>query len=617
MTTDRYKYFRIEAREIVEGLGKGLLDLEKHADAELVSRLLRLAHTLKGAARIVKHRELADLSHALEDALAPLRDAPVAQRLDPALALVDQMAAMVAALPAPEAPATAVAAARPAEPMMAMLPRVDGAAIDEVLGGLGEIHALLARLRSDPREIERGLEHLDREVRDVRYAVEQLRLLPARSMFTSLERTARDAALAAGKRVALVGLGGDLRLDGHTLAGLHGPVVQLVRNAVVHGIEAPAARTAAGKPPEGRVEIEVRLHAGMAIVSCKDDGRGIDYAAVRRAAANRGVGGNLDDAQLLQLLLRGGLSTSKEVTELAGRGIGLDLVRAAAVELGGEVSATTEPGKGTTITLTVPASLSAIATLVVDAGGRSAAIPLSAVRRVAQVARVPGHRSVAFDDITIPFASLLSLLGGDEQEHATIVTIEAAGELAAVGIDHTRGVEEVVVRTPPRGAPLDPIVWGLALDAEGQPRPVLEPAALITAIRKVPSAPTREVARPLPILIVDDSLTTRMLEQSILESAGYQVDTATSGEEALARIARTSYGLLLVDVEMPGMDGFTLISELRARPEHAATPAILVTSRNAPEDLKRGIEVGAQGYVIKSEFDQVHLLAMIEKLVRR
>lgn len=624
MSADRYKYFRIEAREIVDGLAKGLLDLEKHADAELVARLLRLAHTLKGAARIVKHRELAEMSHAIEDALAPLREAPVARRLDDALALVDQMSVLVATLPSAETPKP-VAKAAPApvvvEPMSTM-PRVDAAAIDDVLGGLGEVHQIVSRLRAirDPRELERGLERLDREVRDVRYAVEQLRLLPASSMFASLERTARDAAVAAGKQVVLRGSGGEVRLDGQTLSALHAPLVQLVRNAVVHGIEVPSARGT--KPAQGTISIDVRLHGGMASVSCRDDGRGIDYEAVRRAAIKRGITDPLDDSQLLALLLHGGITTSAQLTELSGRGIGLDLVRATAAELGGNVTATTGAA-GTEITLTVPASLAAISCLVVESGPRTAAIPLSSVRRVSRleastVSRAPGHLSIAYDDIAIPFASLSSLLGGNHQDHPTFLVIEHGGELAGLGVQRTLGVDEVVMRAPPRGVALDPIVRGLALDAEGLPRPVLEPTALIAAIRRTPPASdTPETARALPILVVDDSLTTRMLEQSILESAGYDVELATSGEEALNLLAQHEYGLMLVDVEMPGMDGFSVIAELRSRPETATLPAILVTSRNAPEDLERGVAVGATGYVVKSEFDQVELLALIRNLVRR
>jgi two-component system chemotaxis sensor kinase CheA len=234
------------------------------------------------------------------------------------------------------------------------------------------------------------------------------------------------------------------------------------------------------------------------------------------------------------------------------------------------------------------------------------------------VLRGPDGLVVALDDVIVPFAPLSRLLGAaSDGALGSTVIVDGGDGLAAVGVDHVLGVDEVVVRSLSAGAPIDPIVRGVALDSEGLPRPVLEPSALVAAIRGMPATPIAAAARLPPILVVDDSLTTRMLEQSILESAGYEVDVACSAEEGLVKVAHRIYGLILVDVEMPGMDGFGFITALRADPASAATPAILVTSRNRPEDQPRGFAVGAQGYVVKSDFDQVKLLDMIRDLVRR
>jgi two-component system chemotaxis sensor kinase CheA len=225
---------------------------------------------------------------------------------------------------------------------------------------------------------------------------------------------------------------------------------------------------------------------------------------------------------------------------------------------------------------------------------------------------------VALDDLLVPFAPLARVLGATVGAAPRTIAIVGAGDrLAAIGADHVMGVEDVVVRALPANAPVDPVVWGVTLDASGSPRPILDPTALVAAVHAMPAEPIAAERRPLPILIVDDSLTTRMLEQSILESAGYEVDVASSAEEGLAKIARRSYGLFLVDVEMPGMDGFGFISSVRSQPRFAAIPAILVTSRNRPEDLQRGTAVGAQGYIVKSAFDQTRLLDLIRRLVRR
>jgi two-component system chemotaxis sensor kinase CheA len=619
MAKDPYKYFRIEAHDILDQLGKGLLDLEKGgASAELVARLLRLAHTLKGAARIVRHGKLAEGAHAMEDALEPLRDGATAPtRLDGALALLDGMTAEVAALPKPDA------ADKPTVADVQVLPRSDTVAIDEVLGGLAELHTLVGRLRAatDPRVVAQHIDQLERELRSVRHDAERLRLVPISTLFTPLERTARDAAAIATKQVTFSATGGDVRVDAHVIGALHGGVIQLVRNAVAHGIETPAIRAAARKSRDGHVEIEVRLHGSRVVVTCSDDGAGVDLDAVRRAAERRGLERDLDDDQLMRLLLRGGLTTSPSVTELAGRGIGLDVVRETARQLGGEVKAHTRAGRGATFSITVPITVASIPALVVEAGGRIAVIPLDAVKRIVRlgahdIVRTGDRLAIPFDDLTIAFAPLAQLLGAAEAHAGSAVVIDDDGMLAAVGVARTRGVETVLVQVLPVGAPIDPIVWGIALDAEGQPRPVLEPAALILAIQRTPAAPVAPITRQLPILIVDDSLTTRMLEQSILESAGYDVELASSAEEGLEKASRRAYALFLVDVEMPGMDGFAFITEIRARRELSSIPAILVTSRSAPEDLRRGTAVGAQGYVVKGELDQVQLLAMIRRLVQ-
>lgn len=638
MAADRFKYFRIEAREILDGMAKGVLDLEKRVDAELIARMLRLAHTLKGAARIVGHRELSDLAHEMEDVLAALRDSPGPQRLDGALALVDQMSVHVSALQQPEvaAPAARVveaapadAAPRPAETRIpdAPVPRADPTAVDDVLGGLAEIHTLVRRLRGldDVRALDQRLDQLERELRSVRQDAERLRLLAAGTAFTSLERTARDVARAAGRRVAFTSSGGDVRVDAHVLTTLHGAVVQLVRNAVAHGIEPPEERVAAGKPAEGRVAVTVALQGSRIAITCQDDGRGLDLEAVRRAAVRRGLAPDraraLDRDQLIGILLRGGITTSTEVTTFAGRGIGLDVVREAAEVLGGEVKAHSDAA-GTAITIVAPTSVAAVSALILTAGERVAGIPLVAVRRVARISaaaivRGPDGLAVALDDVAVPFAPLARLLGASGGGvDRSIVVVEGGGGLAAIGADHVLGVDEVVVRSLPPGVPIDPVVWGVALDPEGLPRPILEPAALVAAVRVMPAETTTAPPRPLPILVVDDSLTTRMLEQSILESAGYEVDVASSAEDGLSKVARRGYGLCLVDVEMPGMDGFEFIATLRSQPQSAAIPAILVTSRNRPDDRQRGTSVGAQGYVVKGDFDQTKLLDMIRRLVR-
>ena len=325
-------------------------------------------------------------------------------------------------------------------------------------------------------------------------------------------------------------------------------------------------------------------------------------------------------------MLKGGLTTSGTITEVSGRGIGLDIVREAAARLGGQVTVHTNADTGTSLELTVPASLSSLDALLVEAGGVSAAIPLDAIRRTVRLAKGDVARTSEGDSIVhggkvIPFMPLAGSLRGKTADRYnrtwTAVVVDGNTALAAVGVDRLVGTANVVVRPLPALAPSDPSVAGAAMDAEGMPQLVLDPVGLVAAAYRL--RPTGEIPRSASkasILVIDDSLTTRMLEQSILESAGYEVDLATSAEEALAQARRRTYQLFLVDVEMPGMDGFTFVERTRADPILRNTPAILVTSRNSPEDRQRGTDVGAHAYVVKGDFDQVGLLATINKLVR-
>jgi len=310
------------------------------------------------------------------------------------------------------------------------------------------------------------------------------------------------------------------------------------------------------------------------------------------------------------------------VTEIAGRGIGLDIVRVIVERLGGNVSVETERSKGTGFELSVPLSLASIDALVIEAGDTEAAIPLDAVRTTLLLApeavsrAATGEVSVLYEEQAIPFLWLPQVLANRPfaiRKCPTVIVAASSG-LVAVGVDFLRGLARTVVRPLSALAPAGPVVAGASLDAEGNPRLVLNPDGLLAeaqyGIMKPEPPPVRH-----PVLIVDDSLTTRMLEQSILGSAGYDVDLATSAEEGLEMAARRRYALFLVDVEMPGMDGFGFVARTRADPALHDIPAVLVTSRAEPEDRQRGRDAGARGYIVKGEFDQAELLALIRNLV--
>jgi two-component system, chemotaxis family, sensor kinase CheA len=683
MAKDPYKYFRVEARELLGGLSQGVLELERSAlSKDRMGNLLRLAHTLKGAARVVKLPEIARQAHAIEDALAPYREGkdPIPQaEVDELLRLLDAMSAELAAIdpaaPAREAAAPSHVAQQPLETV-----RVEIEEMDLLLEGVTEATVQINSLRHESETIERaqhlaamlaeqlsprrsgepsqatvvplraytvaeelrgslerlgrslssGVEQVSRELSQVRDAANRLRLLPANAVFDPLQRALRDAAQLLGKKVEFHASGGEGRLDAHVLAALRDALLHVVRNAVAHGIESEAERVTAGKPPVGRIQLEVERRGNKVAFICRDDGRGIDVESLRREAVRTGMlsaseSTSTSSEDIFQLLLRGGLTTARTLTEVSGRGVGLDVVRETARRLHGDVSIKSDAGLGTSIEICVPVSLASLSALVMDAAGISAVVPLDAVRQTlrlldSEIARTSENDSIVYEGKVIPFVPLAKALRSPvalarERRHWSAVVVQSGSALAAVGVDRLLGTATAVVRPLPSHIDADPIVAGASLDAEGNPQLVLEPSGILLAAETGRGVALRELAATLPVLVVDDSLTTRMLEQSILESAGYEVDLATSGEEALVKAKERRYGLFVVDVEMPGIDGFEFVGKTRTDPLLRDTPAVLVTSRGSQEDRRRGQEAGARGYIVKGEFDQAYLLQLIRELL--
>jgi len=670
---DPYKYFRIEARDLLDQFAQGILGLEKTGGRAQVARLLRVAHTLKGAARVVKENGIAESAHAIEEVLVPWRekDEPLPRAdIDRVLAELDRAEARLKDLAPPPEETAQPSAAAPQAPVVvpdepALSVRAELTEVDTLLDGLAETHTLLAGLRAATADLEQGrhladlllaqlsprpgtalsgaqkqlfalaeelrrklsgadrvldqtLGQMDREIGQLRDNAEQMRLIAANSLFTSLERAVRDGARALGRLAEFAGEGGEIRLDAPVIEAVQHALVQMVRNAVAHGIEPPEMRRAQGKPEEGRVRLRVARRGRRILFECSDDGRGLDLDAIRRAARAP----TATDEEAVQLLLKGGISTSDQVTQAAGRGVGMDVVRDVVQRLGGGLDIRSDPGHGTIFELTVPSSLSAVDMLLVESSGLVSGLPLDSVRRCLRLAPedfadTGAGLAVRYEEAALPFLPLAELIAAPRPPadmRWTAVVVAGHDGLAVIGIDRLLGSTRLVVHPLPEDAPADDIVAGASLDAEGNPRLMLDPDRLVAAIARSVGR-SAAVEKPLPaILVIDDSLTTQMLQRSILESAGYRVDVAGSAEIGLEMAKARDYGLFLVDVEMPGMDGFGYIERIRSDPVLYRIPAILVTSRAAPEDLERGREVGAQGYMIKSAFDQGELLAMIRRL---
>lgn len=684
-------YFRTEAREIVDALSSELLGLGRGSGApDAIQKLFRLAHTLKGAAHVVQSRDIADLAHSMEDVLGLHRESgnPLSSReVDELLCVVGIIDGHVRELDAPGPKragtgngSSATSGANDAVDSVRIdleeldvvtdavfEARVQTAALRSSTAELGSVSELARRLEramteqvslgasarsasswvnrartlaialrdelsSVERRLETRVETLAREIERVRGQTEHLRMVRVSSIFPSLERAAREAASAADRSIEFSARGGDVRLDRHVLPAVRDAMTQAVRNAVDHGIEPESERCRRGKPALGRIMLRVARRGNRVAFACEDDGGGIDLDAVRTSALSRGLLSEQDAATLdlegaTRLVFAPGLSTSSSVTELSGRGVGLDVVESTARRLNGSVTLSTEPGRGTVIELLVPVSLSSLTALSVRIGTETSLVPIDAITSTLavkdrEIVRSPEGELVRDRERLVPFVPLSRFLGRQPRQRQSdamwsIVVVAARDRVVALGAESLGGSRQVVVRPVPEAAGTPRFVLGAALDIDGTPQLVLDTKGIVEALPSLLHGPTESAPKPRqrrPILVVDDSLTTRMLEQSILHSAGYEVDLACSAEEGLEKAAAREYGLFIVDVEMPKMNGFDFTKTTRADPLLGRVPVILVTSLSSDAEKRRGREAGAAAYIVKGEFDQGHFLRRVEEL---
>jgi two-component system, chemotaxis family, sensor kinase CheA len=390
--------------------------------------------------------------------------------------------------------------------------------------------------------------------------------------------------------------------------------VHLLRNAVTHGIEPPKGRAAAGKDPAGRIELRAEQRGGTVAIEVRDDGRGVAAHLLAEAA---------ESGSLAEVLARPGLSTANGVTQDAGRGVGLDAVKAHVESLGGSVEVGSETGAGTCVTLLLPLTVALLRVLLLERGGQAFGLPLSSVHEVTGVEEpmvLGGRAALERDGAAIPLADLAAVLGSSAPplaDGAPAAIVHSSQRHIAVRCDRLLGEEEAVVKSLGLLGGV-PGYLGAAILDDGRIALILDPAHLVSARAPRDAAASvapveREAAK---VLVVDDQFTVRELQRSILEAAGYRVVTAGDGREALGELARdTDIDLVATDVQMPEMDGFALLEAIRALPERGDMPVVIVTSQGGEEQRRRGAELGADGYVIKDDFDQQALLTMVHRLV--
>lgn len=494
---------------------------------------------------------------------------------------------------------------------------------DEELGRLSrEVERISNALREDSKALERVAAPLEAQIH-------QLRLLPFAQACEGLSRVVRDLAVAQKKQVDLRVIGGEIEVDRGIVEGLREPLLHLVRNAVDHGLELPEERVRANKPARANLTIAVVAAGDSVEVSVADDGRGLDRGAIQRGLRERGgsdegLGGELERAIFLP-----GFSTAKAVTDVSGRGVGLDIVKTSVERLNGSVSVG-ESATGTRFVLVLPLTLSTVRVLFVRVAGEVVALPSAAIEVLLRVTTKDlqslGEKTViGYRGAPIPTAALAPMLGltpteRDADTALFAVVLRAEGRRAALVVDEFLTEQDVVLKAlGPRVQDL-PFVSSGTLLPTGDVALVLKPTALLASaldlalFNPVGTSRAQTQARRR-LLLADDSLTTRALERSILEAAGYDVVVAVDGQAAWQLLQERGADLLLSDVEMPRMDGLSLTKTVRSSARFRNLPVILLTSRDSAEDRARGLEAGANAYLIKSAFDQTKLLQAIEQLL--
>lgn len=496
-----------------------------------------------------------------------------------------------------------------------------------------DINAALSELRNLLTEDSMRLHGVGQEL-DV--GIREMRLLPFSSVFQVLPRAVRDIARQQGKNVQLEVVGEDLRADKLILEELKDPLLHAIRNAVDHGIEPPEERAAAGKPEQGVISLTARQEGPTIVVEVGDDGRGLSPERIKATAIERGVVApesveQMTDEQVFALIFEPGFSTSSVITDVSGRGVGMDVVRTTVEGLKGRVEVESSPGKGATIRLRLPLSVATARILVVRVGSHKYAIPTEHVASVRPAAGTPVHsvegRQAILDGdeplfVVDPAPFLQVDRSGAADGHVSAdsayVVVETGSPPVGIFVDELIEEQDAIVKPPPRATRHARLVAGATILDTGTVCVVLNCQELVRLSRGVTQARPRahEADDPEPtILVVEDSLTTRTQETRILEGAGYRVVTAVDGLDGLEKLSTESIDAVVSDVEMPRLDGLAMTEQIRAQPEFSDLPIILVTSLASEADRKRGADAGANAYITKSGFDQGMLLDTLRRLV--
>ena len=482
---------------------------------------------------------------------------------------------------------------------------------------------------------------LGRLVDDLLVEMKGLAMLPFSWVLEIFPRLIRDLSRDQEKEVELLIEGGEIEIDRRILEEVKDPLIHLVRNCIDHGIEKPEERRRKKKPSRGTVTIAISQKNGNKVeVLIADDGAGIDIAKVRSAALGLGVvsrdeAEKLNQQETLSLIFQSGISTSLMITDISGRGLGLAIVREKVEKLGGVISVESEPDIATTFRLVLPLTLATFRGILVRVNEHFFILPLTSVERTLNFKResirtAENRETIQLNGYVVPLARLGDALelprkraAGDSTDAMPALVLGLAEKRIAFVVDEILNEQEVLVKGLGKQLSRVRNIAGATVLGSGRVVPVINVPDLMksavrlsaTPIKQAAAAAEKEEAEKKSVLVVEDSITARALVQNILEAAGYTVATAVDGIDGFTQLRSGQFDIVVSDVDMPRMNGFDLAAKIRADKKLSELPVVLVTALESREDRERGIDVGANAYIVKSSFDQSNLLEVIRRLV--
>jgi two-component system chemotaxis sensor kinase CheA len=503
-------------------------------------------------------------------------------------------------------------------------------------------------LISDSLQMLRGLEEVFKESRDEMAMLEivlnelyedvlKMRMLPLSTVFDTFPRAVRDMAKHFKKEIELRIMGEETMLDKKIIEKLNGPLIHLLRNCIDHGIETPEERIAQGKPATGIISISAYQKSGRIELIVTDDGRGVQTEKLKQRIIKRGLvteeqAQKLGEAELVNMVFLPGVSTSNIITDISGRGLGMEIVKADIIEqLKGSVSFSSRQGQGTCCVLTLPMTLTTLRSLIITSQNKLFAVPINSIEETLQMPShefvgIMGHTAIRLRNqiiYTVDLADVLELSKKSllPREQNFILVVRASGKRVGLLVDEILDEQDVVVKQLPTHMQKVKTIAGATISSNNTIIPILHIPEIVEFVKRTPVKHQEEEQisqeMPLPrILVVEDSVNTGEIEKGILEAYGYKVDLAKDGVDALEHLEKTTYSLIVTDIEMPRMDGFTLTEQLRSIPQYADIPIIMVTSLERESEKKRGIQVGADAYILKSTFEQKSLIETVRSLIR-